>query len=1250
METAPYTTFDILNAPLEGTNLIEASAGTGKTYTLTGLFLRLLLEKGLSVDRILVVTFTEAATGELKDRIRKRIRSAVLELSGRPGPDPFLADLVASLDDPNRALVSLQQALRDFDRAAIFTIHGFCRRVLTEHAFESGVAFDTELITDPGTFRRDVVLDFWRRHASNASPIFVRYALARGFTPHGLQSLTRAVQGPLSPEIVPRVEIPETETREEAFLEAFQAVREAWPSASQEVEHILLHHEGLNRTQYRKASVPIWIHAMERFVRFHETAPSPLLFAGFERFTSSRLEKAVKKGYAVPVHDFFDRCEHLFLRAEELTETLDLRLLGLKAALLETLELELAARKAERNVQSFDDLLRNVRRALEGPGGDRLSRALRSRFHAALVDEFQDTDPLQYAIFKEVFSRAEGPLFLIGDPKQAIYGFRGADVFAYLQASREAEQRYTLSTNYRSEPGLVRAVNALFRDHPQPFLFQEIPFHEAKPAMKPKEIPALTVDEDLPPPLDIWFAEATEPSGPRGTVTKQAGENRIPRAVSAEIARLVAMGRSGRARINGAPLCEGDMAVLLRTNREARILQQALAAQGLPAVLYSTSSLFETPEALETARLLAGLARPEQTDLLRAALATDILGLSAEALESLAGDPSAWEEQRMRFRNDHEVWRERGFMGMFRGLLRREEVVPRWLAGPNGERRATNLLHLSEVLHQAEQDRKLGVEGLVQWLAEQRDPDTRGSEEHPLRLESDRNAVKLVTIHKSKGLEYPVVFCPFLWAGAQLRQPDQPFLFHENTQETNLLLDLGTVPEEREHHRKLAENEALAENLRILYVAVTRARNRCILVWGRFNRAETSAPAFLFHGRDSGDSDDPVARAAERFQRLDDTGVRADLETLREGSEGTIRVEPLDRSFEGVIHPDQRNRTLSAARTFQGRIDRSWAISSFSSLTSSISHAEEVPDRDPAPEAVDLEPGRSPDLSIEEEAPQGFFGFPRGTRAGICLHALLESLDFRDPSPDALSPRVREALRTHGFEPDWEADVTQMLQDVLTTPLDPSDPDLRLERLSLQDRLNEFAFYFPLSPISNQTLQKTLARHLGEHLPDALPGRIGRLRFAPVRGFMRGFIDLVFQYKGRFYLADWKSNDLGPTADHYMPEHLRSAMLEHLYPLQYLIYTLALDRYLALRIPGYHYETHFGGVFYVFLRGVHPARGPGSGVVQDRPSASLIRDLRRTCIPRDPSSEERNGERSMNEPDGARPATKGPWMKQEDEP
>ena len=1209
METG--TPFDSLHTPLEGTSLIEASAGTGKTYTLTTLFLRLVVEKGLPVDRILVVTFTEAATAELEERIRDRLRHALAAFSGGPDRDPFLEELAAKAGRTEAALLRLRQAIRDFDRAAVFTIHGFCRRVLDEHAFESGSPFETELLPDQTALEQGVVEDFWRREMGSASPLFAAFALARGFTPESLLSLARSVRSVLPPHIVPRERRPETDAVEAGYERAHGRVAEAWPGARSEVSELLLESDALNRVKYRRDRVEQWIRAMD-----HHALPGrcdPLLFDGFERFASSWIEDATKRNRTPPDHSFFALCEDLLLRREALTKAFERKLLACRAELFDEVEAELPKWKAERNVQSFDDLLRGVQAALRAPGGSRLERALRSRYGAALIDEFQDTDPVQYDIFRRIFSDGTTPLFLIGDPKQAIYGFRGADVFAYMEAAGETSRRLTLPKNYRSEPGLVRAVNTLFRGHENPFVFESISFHEVEPAGKEREIPPLRIRDRTAAPFRIWFAGSEDLPSSNGRISKETGRRVIPDAVASEIERLVAAGRSGEAVIDERPVREGDIAVLLRTNSEARIVYRALASRRIPSVLYTTSSLFETGEAAEVTRILQAIIRPEREGLLRAALATACLGWDASSLEDLLSDPMEGEERLLRFRACHETWRERGFIHAFLDLLRRESALPRLLGLPDGERRVTNLLHLSEVLHRAETRLDLGPEGLVKWLSEQIDPRTRGTEEQPLRLESDRNAVSLVTIHKSKGLEYPIVFCPFLWESSRVRDRKGPVAFHERNDGFRLTLDLGSSPPEREHHIALAEEEALSENLRLLYVALTRARNRCYAVWGRFNQADTSAPAYLFHARRSEAGAKPF-ESARQFATLEEPALRADLEALRDASGGSIEVAALPKPEPSrPVEPVLRSPDLSS-RVFEGRIDRTWGIASFTSLTASHPHGGEAREDESALEIRGGPPGEGCGLPPGEE-PAGLCGFPRGPRSGTCLHALLESLDFTGLDSHTLSDAVLGVLREHGFDPTWEESVRRMVRAVISTPLDPDRKGLRLDRVSTADRLNELSFFLPLRRVSPERLRDLLLPHGASDLPETLPEQIGRLRFSPVRGALHGFVDLVFRFEGRYFIVDWKSNDLGPSLEDYRRERIEAAMADGFYHLQYLLYTLALDRYLSSRVPGYDYASHFGGVFYVFLRGVDPGRGPGHGVFHASPPEPLIRRLCEGLLP-----------------------------------
>ncbi len=1267
--------FDLLNTPLEGTNLIEASAGTGKTYTITGLFLRLVLEKNLSIDEILVVTFTEAATEELKDRIRRKLHEATqafqrlndlttqpLNHSDKaglkpcattrpldqsttfppPGEDAFLNELVKRHRHSKTALRCLRDALLSFDQAAIFTIHGFCRRMLYENAFESGSLFDTELVTDQEDLKGEIVDDFWRRYFYNASPLFIHYAINNKISPGSLLDLIgNEVSRPYL-KIIPQFEPPDSSHQEKEFKECFNEICKAWQSSRAEVKTIFISDGSLNRNRYREANIPIWLNYMDDYVA--SDGNNPALFKGFEKFTTSELKRGVKKNHVHPTHPFFELCEKLKEKQEELEKIFDQRLLGLKAELLDYVQNELTRRKGEKNIQSFDDLLLKLYWALEEKhekGGEALATAIRRKFKAALIDEFQDTDPVQYAIFKKVFGSQNSVLFLIGDPKQAIYGFRGADIFAYMDAARHVESRYTLKENWRSEPGLITAINSIFANANHPFVYEGIPFQPAARPTLPgppgpdrdygfgKLIQArraraglhfiypelLRIHGEAKPPFQFWVLDASKVTKSERVITKTLARELILGAVAVEISRLLGLGRNNKALLGKRPLKEGDVAVLVRTNAEARLIQEAFSRFHIPSVLHSTGNLFDSHEALEMERVLAGISEPNHERLLKAALTTDMIGLRGEDLDALMEDETGWEALLVKFRAYQNLWNKHGFIRMFRYLLSEENVRSRLMSLPDGERRNTNLLHLSEVLHQASIEEKLGMTGVLKWLSEQRDPNTKRSEEHELRLEKDENAVKVVTIHKSKGLEYPVVFCPFAWSGSRFRRSKEPFTFHDEDDNMRLTLDLGSA--DMDENRVFAEKEQLAENLRLFYVALTRAKNRCYFVWGRFKEAETSAPAYLLHQPESWEGKSIVSATGERFSALTDKDLFEELKGIQKKARGTINLVEMPTthpsnhpSIHPSIHLPTHPTTLPlTCREFSGDIDRSWRISSFSSLISGQPRGAELADRD----AISL-PDSYNQMALEEstleEEPSGIFAFPGGTKAGTFLHDILEHLDFAQKDTSPMEKLVTEKLDVYGFEPTWQETICRMIQKVLSVPLEPSRKDFTFSRIRNADRLNELEFYFPLQSISPKKLAGLLRSCFSSHFPE----HIERLHFAPVRGFMKGFIDMVFQFEGRFYLVDWKSNFLGGRVGDYGQEALAAVMEKEFYVLQYYIYTLALDQYLRLRLAGYNYETHFGGVYYIFLRGVDPERGPDFGIYRDLPSSELVESLREGLI------------------------------------
>lgn len=548
---------------------------------------------------------------------------------------------------------------------------------------------------------------------------------------------------------------------------------------------------------------------------------------------------------------------------------------------------------------------------------------------------------------------------------------------------------------------------------------------------------------------------------------------------------------------------------------------------------------------------------------------------------------------------------------MFRTLLSQEGVLSRLMSLEYGERRNTNLLHLGEVMHRASVEKKTDMAGLLKWLSEQRNGERPGRVEHPLRLESDENAVKLVTIHKSKGLEYPVVFCPFLWDGSTVRKSERSFVFHDRREAMQLTLDLGS--EDSGRNLVSAEEEILAENLRLLYVSLTRARVRCYLVWGRIKETETSAPAYLFYPPESLSGDDVVGAVKKHFRELKDDFLVERLRQLTEKSGGAIRFTEMPEEKGKVSVSSEPVAPVLGNREFSGNIDRSYGVSSFSSLTSGRLREEETSDRDArgggaVDTLMDVQeiggPGILPDI----------FSFPGGTRAGLFFHDIFEHLDFANRAESRLKKPVLEKMRAYGFEEKWQDAVCGMVKRVLSVPLNSRVQGLRLSGIGNRDRLNELEFTFPLKNISPGGMRRVLSEAGGGELPESFPETIGRLTFAPARGFMKGFVDLIFRYEERYYLVDWKSNILGKKVEDYGPEGLAAAMEEGLYTLQYLIYTLALDQYLKLRLPEYDYDTHFGGVFYIFIRGVDPVAGSEYGVYRTRPSAGMIHTLRDRLI------------------------------------
>jgi exodeoxyribonuclease V beta subunit len=1195
-------TFVLNEAPLEGVHLIEAGAGTGKTYTIAGIFLRLIAQQGIPVDQILVVTYTKAATEELKSRIRRRLLLAgrALDRAGEDGviDEPLVAHLAAQVSLP-RALVRqrIRDALNDFDRTAIFTIHGFCQRVLNHYAFETGHLFEAELTQEARPLIQETVDDFWRRSISRAPEELVHAALAQLKSPEALAGLVERCRLPLVRVIPAAIKPPLTAIA--PWRRAARQVRDAWPQAREAVLD-LMGHEGLNAVKYGKCT-PDPFSPRRNFVAAMATAMDrwnggyPIL-PKFERFCQSYLNHATKKGHFPPAHPFFELCEQAQARYNELEEQLTDYIRYLKVRLLDQAHRRLAQKKARDNTLFFDDLLLQVHAALQNERREALAAAIGQQYRAALVDEFQDTDALQYEIFATLFA-GSGLFFMIGDPKQAIYSFRGADLFSYLHAREKAGTRYTLTRNWRATPALIEALNTLFGRRAHPFGYAQIPYEKA---LAGRDDP-----DPLAAPFRLWYLAPCAGDEIQRPLAQEAATERIIAAVADEVVRVLDD--------PGPDVAPEDVAVLTRTHRQAQQIKAALAHRQVPAVMHSAGSVFETPEAEEMAMILEAAAMPTDPRRVRTALVSDLLGADAAELCAAVEAPGdAWQARWGAFEDYHRHWLRHGFYPMFARLMAREGVKRRLLALPDGERRVTNVLHLAELLHQAAAQHQLGPEGLIKWFARQRVEGGGGEDSQKLRLESDAHAVRIITIHKSKGLQFKVVFCPFTWAGA--KTDDKLATFHDPLSQNRLTLAIGPAIDPA--HSQWALEEALAENLRLMYVALTRARQRCYLVWGRIRGTELSAPAYLLHGPQTADGSAGWTDALQAAMAgMTNVRLIADLQTLAENSHGTIALSPLPESV-GLQYSRRAPETVVLSqRRFERRLSRQWRIASFSSMTAALPPEVEgdAPDRDAAvrpPDAMAALPGDGDDL----------FAFPKGARAGIFFHDLLEHWDFSKPVRD--NPPVASVLDKHGFEARWQGAVEAMLARLAQAPLPAGhgEKPFYLARVAAEHRINEMEFYFPLQPVTGEDLKHCFKQWGSEFFTRTASRPLERLTFAPMEGFLKGYIDTLFEHNGRYYLLDWKSNYLGSSWNDYASPRLAEAMAEEYYFLQYHLYALALDLLLRLRVVDYDYRRHFGGVFYIFLRGIRGA-GHHGGVYHARPESDQIEALRALLVKRQGAEE-----------------------------
>jgi len=1161
--------FQLGSTPLDsGVTLLEASAGTGKTYTISGIVVRLIVIDDLALRSILVVTFTEAATLELRERIRKRLMEIDDELAAGTRKDPVVTAIESAGISTEVARRRIALALASFDEATISTIHGFCQRLLRDNAFEGNAPFEAEVIADASELMLDVAHDFWQQRQRDVSPLVAALAQYADLTPDdGVSLLLRLSRHPQL-HILPTATLSSANAMT-ALAAAGEQIRNAWPREKARLLQLFESHVGISKSNEHgfgsdrlhtlSAAIDSW---MATSIMTSD-AIEAIDALRSESIEVNRLVSKTAKGLRFPDDEFFDLCSRFSAARQAWTAAMRHEWLQFAADTLPQL-------KAARGVMTFDDMLSLTKEALCGPHAEALIAAVHGQYRAALIDEFQDTDPLQYEIFRKLFANPPQTLMLIGDPKQSIYGFRGADLFTYLEVHRTLRKSlqpriYTLRTNYRSSVKVVDAVNHLFSSREKCFRDEEIRFLTARG------------DGQRAAKHRLVDPSAKSPS-PMIMVTVDDGDEireQIAADIVVEIQRLLTACRLG-----DRTLAASDIAVLVRSHREAANIEEMLRSVNIPAVRQTQQSVFHSAEADELLRILAAVLEPSNPRLLRTALTAACFGLTAEKLLGLDSDEVTWARWIDLFTRLRDRWYRRGFASMFRELLVHEGLRKELVSQVGGERKLTNLLHLAELAQEAEHHDHLAPPRVIGWIREQQDKDGTSAEQHIQRLDKDDDAIRLVTIHNAKGLEYPVVFCPSHWSS----KPVKDILFHERQPPFRMTLDLG---EQVDADRKaLAAEELLAEDVRLLYVAVTRAVQRCYLYVPAAKESvhSRSALAAVLGA-------DPIAAAR----------------ALAEKHPEQISVRAAWASSPVPVTSIQKPPELSS-RELHRHIDQGLMVGSFSRLIAGAAD-EQAQDHDDRPSPVSAS-----DSPREEIA--AIFRLPGGAATGSALHAVLEHVDFR--RAETLPSLVAQYFAPLLLDEAMHAAVRKQLEMLLEHPLSAGDRVVRLADVGLDDRINEAEFYYPIKSFTPRQLAAVCKLGSDKAIPDS----IQRLQFNPVEGYLRGFMDLVFRHEGRYYLADWKSNWLGNSTGDYTPAHLDRAMTDNFYNLQSWLYALALERFLSKRLPVYRYEDHFGGIFYIFVRGLDPS-ATERGVHFARPTPKFLRSLGEVIFDRGSTGNER---------------------------
>jgi len=1114
--------FDPATVALQGSNLIEASAGTGKTYSIAILILRLVLEKKMPIQQILMVTFTKAAVAELETRIRHFMRNALKVSEGMEITDETITGIVkSSINDkaigPVETARLLKEAVLFLDETAILTIHSFCQRILTEFAFETRQIFGSKILTDIKSIITEQVNVFWRKHITTLNIGLLQELINAGLS---RALLVKVMENALSgKDMILLGKLP-ADFLSEAHQSTLYAAISEFDNGTEAIKTGILDYISSNIDVIRSATEKN-SHA-KRNMGHLLNDPVSLL----DTIIVNKDKTYVQKTYPKILLEY----EKIMVILEEKIHRLNVVINQLCNFAIQIISVETERRKKQNNQLGFDDMITKLHGAVVADNNEFLISSLQDRYKAAFIDEFQDTDKMQYEIFSRLFAN-DGILFYIGDPKQSIYAWRKADIFTYFKAGEAVQHRFGMNVNYRSSERFIEGMNRFFLPAPG---FDTFYFSDETNAINYLNVKPFTGS------AKGELYKDQHPDSPI-TIFENPNNESISEAVAAQIIQLLS-GDGYKIEDKGGlrKLQPSDIGILVRKNKQAATIKKLLSKFGIPAITIDDTKLMQSAEARNLLYLLEAVIDINASGINKALL-SPLTGFNAADILAMDEEPAL-----NLFKEYQHLWEQEGVYVMLAKFTRDYKVKQVLLneTAENGERIITNTLQLMEVLHITQTQKQFSPLELTNWLKRGIEGMEVEGDEFEQRVESDEEAVKIVTIHKSKGLEYNIVFAPFL---DLLANTDFEFVTFRDTVSGNYLFsDTSLLNDDQ---LRLTEKQLEQENRRLVYVAITRAVYKCYINKNTYHKFSQSA-------------------------------ITPFVAALKETKSPLISFEAspeLPANFKYTTLTEEFKPAYLKATDFQ-LTEVNWRKLSYTYL-------------DAGHDTV-FKTNTAKGLNDYDEFI--FKTLKRGTHTGNLLHFIFERIDFTEPA--YWEPVIAAALKRFMSNPPVEYAflLLELLHHVTKARINVAGLSFSLDELPRDKRLSELEFDFNVAPFNPDAINSL-----------STPEIPIQLRYArELEGIMNGKIDLFFEHAGKFFILDWKSNFLGDMVSDYSKENIQLAMGESNYHLQYLIYTLAVKKYLALRVPGFKYATHFGGVIYLFVRGIR--KGREEGVFAYKPDEKLI--------------------------------------------